>query len=383
MEIPISDNIVLIGTAHVLAKSVEEVKDSINKYKPDVIAVELCEKRYNVLTNKKQWEETPITELLAGNKAYFFLAQSLIASIQRRYAEYGIEPGAEMLAAIEEAKRNNIEIALIDRDISITIKRAWQKMGFIEKIKIVWELIKALVAYEKEEVEIEKLMNEDVISTLMKELCTFAPKTAEVLVNERDQYIAKKILEASKKGKVVAVVGAGHIKGIENYIKNEESIPPLSSLEIVPVKRFGLGKIIAYSIPLLFLLLIGWLAYTGNFAKVANIFLWWFLITGTCSAIGAAIAFGHPYSIITAFIAAPFTTLHPALAAGWFAGIVEAKVRTPRVKDFQQLKDIKSTKDFLSNKVIRILLVTAITNVGASIGTFIALPYVLRIGGII
>ena len=387
MQEKISDNIVLVGTAHISEESVREVKEAIKKYEPDIVAVELCNKRYEAITQKDKWENTPITSLLKSNKTYLILAQTFLSSIQRKLGkEYGVEPGSEMIAAINEAKKQKKEVALVDRDIAVTLKRAWRKMGIREKIRLAWEFMKALFGYDEEELEeldLKELMKQDVISAMMEEFSEIAPSVATVLIHERDEYIAKKILDESKKGKVVAVVGAGHLEGIKKHLKKKKIEVDLQELEKIPKKRISIAKLIAYSIPVLFVALIVWIFISRGpdaWQDIANVFLWWFLINGSLSALGAAIARAHPLSIGTAFIAAPFTSLNPAVAAGWFAGIVEAKLRTPVVKDFQELSKLDSLKDFLNNRVIRLLMVVALANLGSMIGTFIALPYILSLG---
>jgi len=383
LQVEVNKNIILVGTAHISKDSVNEVKEVIERYKPETVAVELCKRRYEVITEKDKWENTPVTKLLKANNAYLILAQPFLSSIQRRLGkEYGVEPGSEMIAAIDEAKKHNLGIALVDRDISITLKRAWRKMGFREKFRIFWEFMKAMVGYEEEDLEnldLKELMKEDVISALMKEFSDIAPSASDVLIHERDKYIAKKIYDESKKGKVVAVVGAGHINGIKNYLEKEDFDVDLNELEQVPKKRVSLGKIVGFAIPVFFALIVVWLLISRGsdaWAEIGNIFFWWFIINGVLSALGAAIARGHPLSILTAFVAAPFTSLNPFLASGWFAGFVEAKLRTPVVKDFKELRKIESLRDFWNNKVIRILMVVALANLGSMIGTIVAFPYI-------
>ena len=381
MQVKINDNIILIGTAHISQDSVNEVKKAIEKHKPNIVAVELCKRRCESITKKDKWENTPITSLLKSNNSYLMLAQTFLSSIQRRLGrEYGVEPGSEMIAAMEEAKGHNLEVALIDRDISITLKRAWKKMGLLEKFRLIWEFLKAIIGYDEdelEEIDLKKLMDKDVISTMLEEFGKIAPSVSNVLINERDIYIAKKILDVSKKGKVVAVVGAGHLRGIEKHLKKEKLKVDIGELEFVPKKRFSLSKILAYSIPIVFIGLIVYMALTGGWELAVEGIIAWILINGVFSAVGALIARGHIYSILTAFAAAPITSLNPALAAGWFAGLVEAKVRTPLIKDFQALGKIESIRDFLNNRVIRLLLVVALANIGSMIGTFVSLSYII------
>jgi pheromone shutdown-related protein TraB len=319
--------------------------------------------------------------MIRGGRAFFFLAQVFLASIQRRLGkEFGAEPGSEMLAAINTAKKNEIKVELVDRDITITLRKAWRTMGLREKFRLFWEFSKAMVGYwDEEEIDLEEIMDEDVISMMIEELSQIAPSVTEILVFERDAFIAKKLHALSRDKKVVAVVGAGHVKGIQKNLQQIHKTPSFEELNTVPKKRIHWGKTIAYLIPILFGSLIIWLAYNGftstdpdYWNKFWSVLFTWFLINGVCSAIGAALARGHPFSIATAFLAAPFTSLNPAVAAGWFAGAVEAKVRTPTVKDFQNLSTIESTRDFLNNKVIRVLMVAALANIGSMIGTFVA-----------
>ena len=383
MLVKVNDNIILVGTAHISKESVREVKEAIEKYKPDIVAVELCERRYEAITKKDKWEKTPVTQLLKSNNAYLMLAQTFLSSIQRRLGkEYGVEPGSEMIAAIKEAKKHGLEVALVDRDISITLKRAWRKMGIREKFRLTWEFLKAMLGFdeeEPEELDLKKLMDQDVISALMEEFGEIAPSATNVLIHERDEYITKKILDESKKGRVVAVVGAGHIKGIKKHLEKKKLDVDLNNLEYVPKKRFSILKAIGYTIPVLFAALIIYAFLTKGSDLALLMFIYWFLINGICSAIGTAIARGHPLSIATAFVAAPITSLNPAIAAGWVAGYVEAKLRTPVVKDFKDLSKLDSLRDFLNNRVIRLLMVVALANVGSMIGTIVAFPYIANL----
>jgi pheromone shutdown-related protein TraB len=380
LQVTIDDRIIVVGTAHISQKSVDEVKAAIQMYKPDVVAVELCQRRYDGLTKKDVWENTPVTKLIKSNNAYFLLAQTFLGSIQRKLGkDHGVEPGSEMIAAINDAKKEKIPVELLDRDIAITLKRAWKHMGFREKMRILWEFMKAMVGFDEDEldeIDFEELMDQDMISTMMEEFGQIAPSVTKVLINERDMFIAQNIKNIAEDGKkVVAVVGAGHLKGIESYLRDTEFSVDLKELETLPKKRVPVFKILGYLIPVLFAILIGYAFFYKGFEFASMMFVYWFLINGICSAIGTAIARGHPLSILTAFVAAPITSLNPAIAAGWVAGYVEAKLRTPLIKDFKQLSNIESFKDFWNNRVVRLLLVVALANLGSMIGTVIAFPY--------
>jgi len=387
LEEKINDNIILIGTAHISEESVNEVRQAIETYKPDIVAVELCQRRYDTITKKDKWENTPVSALIKSNNAYFMLAQTFLSSIQRRLGEeYGVEPGSEMIAAMQEAKKQNIKVTLVDRDITVTLKRAWLKMGIREKFSVIWEFLKAMIGYNTEEFEdldLKELMKQDVISQMMEEFSKIAPSAAMVLISERDLYISQKIFEESKKGKVVAVVGAGHINGIKKHLQKQELNVNLEELDKIPKKRISIVKIVEVAIPVIFFSIIGWIIYSTGidpWNKIKDIFLVWFLVHGILSAVGAAIARGHPLSILTAFVAAPFTSLEPFFAPGWFAGLVEAKLRKPVVKDFQSLSKLESMRDFFKNRVIRLMMVVALANLGSIIGTIIALPWILSLG---
>ncbi len=379
MKVVVNDNIILVGTAHISEDSVKEVREVIKEYSPDIVAVELCKRRYDSITKKDSWEDKPVTTLLKGNNAYFMLAQTFLSSIQRKLGkEYGVEPGSEMIEALKEAEKNKLEVALVDRDISVTLKRAWKKMGIREKFRLVWEFLKAIVGYDEEELEeldLKEIMDQDVISQMMEEFGKIAPSVTNVLIHERDEYIARKILNESKKGRVVAVVGAGHLKGIQKHLNNPRKDLDLKELEFVPKKKFSILKIVGYAIPVIFAALLIYIVLTGGLEKGLFALGMWFLVNGTLSMIGTIIARAHPLTWVTAFVAAPLTSLNPAIAAGWVAGWVEAKLRMPKIKDFKELGKIESLSEFWKNRVVRLLLVVSLANVGSMIGTFVALPY--------
>ena len=377
----IDEDLMLVGTAHISQKSVDEVTKAIETFQPGVVAVELCQRRYDSLTKKDQWENTPVTSLLKSNNAYYLLAQTFLSSIQRKLGkDYGVQPGSEMIEAMNQAKQHDLDVKLVDRDIAITLKRAWKKMGFFEKFRLFWEFLKSIIGFEGDELEeldIDELMDQDLISTMMEEFGKIAPSVTQVLIYERDEYIAEKINRVRKQGKrVVAVVGAGHLNGIKKHLNNPDLNVDTKELEQVPEKRFSLLKAIGYLIPVLFIALIAYGFLIGGPEQSLRMFAYWFLINGTFSAIGTLIARGHPFSILTAFVAAPITSLNPAIAAGWVAGYVEAKMRTPLIKDFQELSKLESLGDFWKNRVIRLLLVVAFANIGSMIGTVVAFPYI-------
>ncbi len=369
----------IVGTAHVSPKSIEEVERTIEEVKPEAVAVELDYRRLMALEGKRQ--EIPVVDVIKRGEAHVLLFQILLSYFQRKVGEeYGVRPGDEMLAAIRKAREIGADVLLIDRDITVTFKRFWKNLSLKEKLKIVYSLLKSL--FEEEEVDVEEMLEEDVLELLVKEFRDIAPSAAKVLIDERDAYMAANLLDASKRySKIVAVVGAGHKKGLEKYLKNPQLLPPVQELLEVREGR-NYGKIIGYAIFAFIILTFLAVASTLNSALLIKAFVYWFLINGILSAIGAAIAGGHPLSILTAFLVAWLTSINPTIAAGWFSGLVEAWVRKPTSKDVEELANVTSLRELFRNKIFRVLLVAALTNLGSFIGTVIGVWYVYKITGI-
>jgi len=387
--------IILIGTAHVSKESVGLVKETIERENPDVVGVELCGQRHKTLINKKKWNETEITKVIREGRSYVFLINLLLANFQRKIGdELGVEPGSEMMEALKIAKEKNIEVALIDRDIQVTLKRAWGLMPFIEKIKLFFYLLYDFTCgvFEGKKINenlIEELKNKDIVTELMNELGREAPSVKKVLVDERDIYLASKILSA-KGDKIVAVVGAGHISGIKKYILqniHKENQENLEKLEEIP-KTFSFIGLAKYLIPLIFLIIIAHGFMTGGFSKVFAMGAIWIISNVIFGCIGASLALAHPATIIAAGIASPFTSINPATPAGLVAAYVEASVRKPKVRDFEGITRLASIWDAWKNNVTRILLVFLFTNGGSSLGAFVAFffmthpEYIAKITGI-
>lgn len=385
----VGDEVLLLGTAHVSPESVAEVRRAIEAFRPDIVAVELCERRYRMLKDRKAWESTPMTRLLKDRNAYAFIAQSFLSAYQRRLGErLGAEPGSEMMEGIKAAEERGVQVLLADRDITVTLKRAWRRMGLRERARVVWTLLQLpFVEYDEADVDLKELMKEDALTTVLKELRELAPNVAEVLIAERDAYIARRIAGAARAApgrRVLAVVGAGHLKGVAENVRmameGGKGLPTLEELDALPPPGLPWGRALGWGITALLCGLLVWMALTRGVGMALEAFGWWFLIHAVLSASFCAAARGHPLSIGTAFIASPFTAIHPGVAAGWFSGLVEAKVRTPTVKDWQDIGRVSSTKEFFNNRVIRVLMVAALTNIGSMIGTFVAMPYLIKMG---
>jgi len=362
--------IYLVGTAHVSTSSVEDVRTTIDRVRPDSVCVELCQPRYESLTNPQAWRKLDVLSVLREGKAHLLLGSLIMTAFQRRIAsQLGVKPGAEMVAAIEGATAQGAQLVLADRRIEITLKRTAARLGFWPKVKALSSLLAGLFVPDSiDEEEIEKLKEEAQLADALAALAHEFPQAKETLIDERDRYLAQKIREAPGET-VVAVVGAGHVAGIEREIQHSRT---LDDLDVVPGPGL-LPRILKWAIPLSIVALLAYGFATGGVARWKESMVTWILVTGGLSAVGALAALGHPLTIASAFVAAPLTTLHPLLAAGWIAGLVQAWIKSPTVEDLETLGDsITSIKGFWRHPVTRILLVVALTNLGASLGTFVA-----------
>ncbi|MCK5176821.1 MAG: TraB/GumN family protein [Candidatus Aenigmarchaeota archaeon] len=369
--------LILIGTAHVSKKSIDLVNETIEKEKPDVVGVELCQSRYKALTDKKKWQNTKITQIIKEGNSYLFLTNLLLGVFQRKLgANLEIAPGSEMIAAIKKGKEQNAKIELLDRDVQITLKRAWSQAKMTEKVKLIYGLAEGLILAEEVDVKIiEEMKAKDMMSHMIEDLSKQMPGAKKVLIDERDCYLANKILSAEGK-KIIAVVGAGHVEGIKKHLKKKKDI---SSLEKIP-KKSKLLKTITYAIPVMVIgiMLAGFMFHKSP--DIALSMIWyWILINGGLSAFAVLFALPHPLTVISVFIAAPFTSLNPTIGAGIIGGYVEAKTKEPKVSDFENLNQITTINGFWKNRISRILLVVSFANVGSSIATFIALPVILSL----
>jgi len=360
--------LILIGTAHVSRKSAAEVKEVIETEKPDTVCVELCQARYQAITDTDRWRKTDIVKIIRERKAMLLLANLVLSSYQKRLAKkFGIEPGQEMIQGIKSAEETGAALCLADRDIQATMLRLWRSLSFWDKIKLFFQLLLSMF-YEEElsEEMLEELKSKDMLSAALEELSRSLPRLKAIIIDERDKYLAQKIKSAPG-NKVVAVLGAGHIPGIINELSRDHDLEALS--RVAPAPKYT--KVIAWSIPLLIIVLIV-LTFSADRATGIKQIMAWVFWNGSLGALGALAALAHPLSLLTAFLVAPISSLSPLLAAGWFAGLVEALLRKPNVSDFEDLADdVHSFKGFWRNKVTRILLVVALVNLGSTAGTII------------
>ncbi|MBW2364859.1 MAG: TraB/GumN family protein [Deltaproteobacteria bacterium] len=369
--------IILLGTAHVSKESVKLVIETINEEKPDTVCVELCESRFQSIRQKERWQDTDIIKVIKEKKSFLLLANLLLASFQKRIAKkLGINPGEEMLKAIETGEAVGAAIHLADRDIRTTLARTWRAMGFFGKIKLMFQILLSASEIEdiKEE-DVEKMKQEDMLESLLSEIGKSLPALKKILIDERNEYLAYKIRTAPG-DKILAVVGAGHVPGIKEHFNDNIDI---QTLEEFPPKRKISGTL-KWILPMAILALFVLGFFYGGSKAGTDMIMWWILANGFFAGLGAVIALAHPLTILSAIFAAPLTSLNPMIAAGWVAGLVEALSRKPKVRDLENLpEDILSFKGFWKNKVTRILLVVVFANIGSSIGTFIAFPFLLKV----
>lgn len=368
----------IIGTAHVSANSAKEVKDAIYEQHPERVAIELDQGRYIKLKKKmlgiEEDEEISVSKIIRENKVGLFLTTTILGYFQSKIgADLDVAPGSEMISAIETAEDLNIPIALIDRDINITLQRALNKMGFMEKIKFMFGLVTALFGGEdEEEIDVEELKNMDNLDDLMEMFKDESPSVYEVLVKERDAYLAGNILKIPE-DHVIAVVGAGHKPGINKYLDNPQSIPQLKELEEINSGRnIPWLKIFLALIPIMFVVIF-FLAYINGIDITGNIYEF-IIISMIMGFVGSILSGSKLLSAIIGGVVAPLTIIHPLLAAGWFSGLAEAKFRKVKSSDINNLTKIESFRDLWNNNIFRILLVVVGTNLGVSIATLIILP---------
>ena len=369
--------ILLIGTAHVSKESADLVGQVIDRERPDTVCVELCESRYQSLKQRKTWRDTNLFKVIREKKAFLLLSNLMLAYFQKKIGQkLGSKPGEEMMRAVQAAEAVDANIHLADRDIRTTLSRTWRFMGLWTKIKLLAQLITSTGELDSITAEdVEKMKREDVLETLLSEIGEELPEIKHILIDERDQYLTHCIRTAPGK-KIVAVVGAGHVPGIQS---NWNLPVDIEALNQIPPKS-KLTTFVKWALPALILglFIVGF--FTAGTTTATHMIKWWVLANGVLAGLGAAIAFGHPLTILSAVLAAPLTSLNPMIAAGWVSGLVETFLGKPKVRDFERLpEDISSLKGFWKNKITRILLVVVFTNLGSSLGTFVAIPLMVRV----
>ena len=370
----------LVGTAHISSGSVEEVARVIDEVEPDRICIELDDSRMKTKTDRS-YEDQDIRKVIKEGRGFFLLANTALASFQKRMgAQTGIKPGEEILGAASLARERGIPLSLCDRDIQITFKRAWAKSSFWNKMKLLATLISAAFSNETiTEEELEELKSQDTLESMMNEIAKELPTVKEVLIDERDRYLATSIYNTPGDNKV-AVIGAGHTNGIiRTFEKLEKNEIPNETASITEIpKSKPIGKIVSYVIPTLIVLLIVWGGIHSGWDQGLKMFLMWVVVCMSSTAIGTLISLAHPLNILLCAITAPFFALNPVLGVGMLGGILEATFRKPKVKDFEGMTDDAGKfKGWYRNRILHALLVFLLSSVGSSLGTLVAFPMLI------
>lgn len=375
-------HITLLGTAHVSHASVNEVEELLGLNQYDAVAIELCPSRHNAIANPDALAKMDLFQVLREGKAPMVVANLALSAFQQKIAEdLGIEPGAEMRAALKLAKQKNIPFLLVDREIGTTLKRCYQNIPWWQRFYLFAGLISSIFAFEKiEESDVEKLKQGDMMEAAFSHFASTHRGLFTPLIEERDRYMSARLIEeVSGKNykKVLAVVGAGHLKGISTQLTADENrsekdiTATLSELEQIP-KASRWPKMIPWLIAAL--ILTGFaLGFNRSTELGVQLVVDWILINGGLSAFGALLAAAHPLTVITAFLAAPLTSLNPMIGAGMVTAAAEVLLRKPKVGDFSQLrKDVTQLKGWWKNRVARIFLVFLFSTVGSAVGTYLA-----------
>lgn len=361
--------VVIVGTAHVSSESKTEVRDTIEEVNPDRVCVELDQNRYDSLREDSGWKDLNVTEAIReGNGKLLFL--NLLLSIYQRQLglEQDVKPGEELLEAINIAKEQDIEYSLVDQDINTTLSRANDALSIWDKVK----LLASFIASE-EEIEIEELKQDNMLNVLMDELEEEFPELKRVFLDERNTFMAEKILEEDFETAVV-VVGAAHVKGLKEELEKESR-----NTEFEDPKTFPWMTVLSYGVPGFILLGLGYSFYQIGFSTGVNATGFWILSNGILAMLGAVVARSHISTWIVSFLAAPLTSLDPALGAGMVASYSEAKFHPPTVKELEDITKIEAYSELWSNQMGRILLTLVFVSIGSAAATFISAGYIASI----
>jgi len=372
----------LIGTAHVSRASAEAVMQLAGSEQFDAIAVELCPARYDSLKAERKWTDLDLYKIIREGKAGLVMANLALSAYQRRIADqFGIEPGAEMRAAVKAAAERGVPLQLVDRDLALTLRRSYASVPWYKRMYLMSGLVVGMVSSDEiDEEAIEKLKQGDILESTFTEFAEHSPELYQALIAERDRFMAARLRQenvlsggSADLRNVLVVIGAGHMAGLAQHLAEDQqsAASVRAELEQVPAKSRW-PQVIPWAIMLLVFLGFA-IGFSRSPAIGWNLVWIWVLINGGLAALGALIARAHPVTIVSAFIAAPITTLNPAIAAGMVTGLVESWLRKPTIADLERLHlDITSVKGWFSNLATRILLVFFFTNLGAAIGTWVA-----------
>lgn len=366
--------IILIGTAHISKTSKELVRETIESESPDTVCVELDEGRFKSLKEPDRWKNTDLKQVIKKKQLATLIANLVLGSYQKRMgAQTGVKPGAELKEAAEAAEEKGTQLVLADRDIKITLKRTWACTPWYRKFSLLGGLIASI--FDKTEIseeELAKIKEQDALSSMMQEFGKTFPEVKQVLIDERDQFLASKIKSAPGK-KIVAVVGAGHMRGIANIIETEKELPSEESISVIP-KGAPIWKIIGWAIPVAIVASIAFVGYEAGVEKAGQLSLQWAMLTGGGAMLGTIIAGGHPLTVLVALVMAPFTGLTPLIGVGFFTALTQVYMRPPRVQEMETLTDdIWQVKRWWKNRVTRVILCFLCPGIPAIIGKILAI----------
>lgn len=367
----------IVGTAHISRESILEVEQTIDLIQPDTVCVELCETRHQALTNKDRWKNLDIFKVIREGKMLLLLANLAVGAYQRRLGqELGVEPGAELMAGVEKAHEVGAELCLADRDIQTTLKRTWANLSFWQKINLFGGILGSLVSTETIDAEqIEQLKEKDQLSEMMEELARMLPEVQKPLIDERDQFLMSSIEDAPGKS-IVAVVGAGHVQGMQTYFGQPIDRDALNELP-EPSRWTGMLK---WAIPLIILAAFAFGITNNEGRSFEELVYAWVLPNSIASALLASFGGAKPLSVLAAFISSPITSLNPLIGSGMVVGLVEAWQRKPTVADCERINDdVRDLKGIYRNPFTRVLLVAVLANIGSALGAWIGISWVLSL----
>lgn len=369
---------ILVGTAHISRQSAELVRRVIEEEKPDTVCVELDQRRYETISNPNQWEKLNLLEVIKKKQLPTLVVQLVLASYQKRMGEQlGVLPGTELLEATKAATENDIPFELCDRDVGITLKRAWRNTGFFKRM---WLLSSVLASIfepaEVSEEQIQEIKDQDALSEMLKEIGEAAPTMKGALIDERDEYMAEKI-RAAKGDRVVAVVGAGHVQGMIEHLQEERKADVGKLEELPPPSHFW--RNVGIVIPLVIIGSLVYIGYTKGFDQAMSNLWFWVLVNSIPTALGACIALAHPLVILAAFLVAPFTSLTPVVGAGMITAFLQAWLKPPRVYELEQAgEDLTKFTHWWTNRLLRVFLTFFLPGFLGAIATWVGVTKILN-----
>lgn len=365
---------VLIGTAHISQVSKDLVRATIEAEAPDTVCVELDEGRLKSIKEPDLWKKTDLKQVIKNKQLGTLIANLVLGSYQKRMgAQTGVKPGSELKEAVDCAEGRGTELVLADRDIKITLRRTWACTPWYRKLSLLGGLFASI--FDKTEVseeDLAKIKEQDALSAMMQDFGKSFPEVKQVLIDERDQFLASKIKNAPGK-KIVAVVGAGHMNGIAKIIEEDRELPSEESISVIP-KSAPIWKIIGWAIPVAIIASIIAVGVHAGFEKAGELSLQWAMLTGGGAMLGTVIAGGHPVTILVALVAAPFTGLTPLIGVGFFTALTQVYMRPPRVSEMETLADdIWQVRRWWKNRVTRVILCFLCPGIPAIIGKILAI----------